>query len=53
MEVTFNAIVREVKVKALMSLDKGYQVIIQGENTEMSKLVDAPADGEVKVTISW
>lgn len=52
-EVKFNAIIREVKVKALVSLDKGYQAIIQGENPEMKKLADAPADGEVEIMVKW
>ena len=52
-EARFKAIIREVKVKALASLDKGFQVIIQGENPEISKLVDAPADGEVEIIVRW
>lgn len=52
-EVRFNAIIREVKIKALASLDKGFQVVIQGENPEIKKLADAPADGEVEIMVKW
>ena len=51
-EVEFNALVKEVKVKALVSLDKGVAVILQGD-ANMAQLVEAPADKEVKVIVRW
>jgi len=52
-KVEFSALIKEVKAKALVSLDKGYEVKIQGSNPEMAKLTQTPADGEVKITIEW
>lgn len=53
MKVNFLALVKEVKVKALISLDKGFEVKLQGEDFAMAELVNAPADNSVKVTIEW
>ena len=52
MKIEFEAMVREFKSKALVSLDKGYEVKLQGDRG-MSELVHAPADANVKVVIMW
>ena len=52
MEIKFRALVKEVKAKALVSLDKGFEVKLQGDS-KMAVLVDAPADKEVEVVIKW
>ena len=53
MEVKFQAIVKEVKIKALASLDKGFSVLLQGEDTNMGYLVNAPADKTAIITVHW
>jgi hypothetical protein len=51
MKIEFEALVKEFKAKALQSLDKGFEVKLQGESKNMEWLVKAPADRTVKVTI--
>ena len=53
MIVEFEALIKEVKAKALASLDKGYEIKIQGENENMFKLAQAPADATVTVRVEW
>ena len=53
MEVNFTALVKEFKSKALQSLDKGFEVKLQGENPVMVLLAQAPANQEVNVKIEW
>lgn len=53
MIIEFKALVKEFKSKALQSLDKGFEVRLQGGNPLMSLLAQAPADNEVKVRIEW
>ena len=52
-KIQFTAIVKEVKCKALVSLDKGYEIRLQGEEAEMGKAMDVPADQTANVTIEW
>ncbi len=52
-EVKFKALVREVKAKALVSLDKGFSFMAQGEDENIKRLMDAPADQECLWTVSW
>lgn len=51
MKYKFKALIKKVTSKALVSLDKGYEVILQGGDKEMGKLIDAPADKEVEICI--
>ena len=53
MEVQFNALIKQVKSKALVSGDKGYEVLLQGESPYMGLLVNAPADRQIicKITL--
>ena len=53
MKVEFSALIKSFTSKALVSLDKGYEVKVWGENPQMMKLVDAPADREVRVLVEW
>ena len=53
MKVKFDALVKECKSKALVSLDKEYEVKLQGANLNMALLAHAPADNQVKVTVEW
>jgi len=53
MEVKFKCLVKEVKMKNLVSLDKGFEVKLQGEDKDMIFLSAAPADTIVNVTINW
>jgi len=52
-EITFNALIKKVTVKSLASLDKGYEVVLQGEDKGMSKLVDAPSDEQVTIKVIY
>ena len=47
----FRALIKKVSSKALVSLDKSYQVLLQGEDKGMAALIDAPADQELEITI--
>lgn len=49
----FRALVKKVSSKALVSLDKSYQILLQGEDKSMAALVNAPADQEAEVTIIY
>ena len=49
--VTFNALVKKVTIKSLASLDKGVEIVLQGEDQRMIRLVDAPPDQMVQVTV--
>ena len=53
MIIEFTALVKEFKAKALQSLDKGFEVKLQGGAPIMFLLAQAPADQEVKVRIEW
>ena len=39
--------------ESLISLDKGFSVLIIGEDKQMGKLIDCPADKQVKIIIEW
>lgn len=52
-EIEFIALIKEVKSKALVSLDKGFEVKLQGSDKIIAKLFDAPADQEVKFKAIW
>jgi len=49
----FRALVKEVHSKALVSLDKSYQILLQGEDSQMGELINAPADQEAEVIIKY
>ncbi len=53
MQIEFRALVKKVTSKALVSLDKSYQVILESEDKDMGKLVNAPADREVKIIVEY
>ena len=52
-KVKFKALIKKVTSKALASLDKGYQVTLQGGDRRMAELVNAPADEEVEITVKY
>ena len=52
-QVEFKALIKQVKSKALVSLDKSYEIILQGEAKAMGELVKAPSDEMVEVVISY
>jgi len=52
-EIRFRALIKKVGSKALVSLDKSYQILLQGEDKRMAELINAPADQEAKVTIKY
>ena len=49
----FRALVKEVHSKALVSLDKSYQILLQGEDDRMAELINAPADQEAEIIIKY
>ena len=49
----FRALVKKVGSKALVSLDKSYQILLQGEDGRMSGLINAPADQEAEITVKY
>ena len=51
MQIQFEALTKQVVSKALVSGDKSFSVLFQGEDIEMAKLVAMPADALVKVTV--
>ena len=53
MKVEFQALVKELKSKALVSLDKGFEVKLRGEDPNMGLLAFAPAGTTAKITIEW
>ena len=53
MQIEFRALVKKVTSKALVSLDKSYQVVFEGEDKEIGKLIDAPADETVIVSVKY
>lgn len=58
MEVMLKALVKEVKTKALASLDKGLEIklqsnIIPGDEDILKGLSGVPSDGEVTVILKW
>ena len=53
MKLEFKALVKEYKAKALVSLDKGHEVKLQGGSSVMADLAKAPADKEVNVIVEW
>ena len=50
-KIVFSALVKEVFAKALVSGDKGYRVILQGEDPNMFAAGAFPGDQQVRVTI--
>ena len=53
MIIKFSGLVKEFKSKALASMDKGYSVLIIGEDVSMRELALAPADKQVKITVEF
>ena len=53
MEIHFQALLKKVSGKALISLDKEYDVLLRGGNSIMGLLFQAPSDAEVDVVIKW
>ena len=53
MKIAFRSLVKTFQSKALVSGDKGYSVTLQGEDSSMTDLANAPADQEVLVTIEY
>jgi hypothetical protein len=53
MKIELQALIKEVKAKALVSLDKGYEVKLQGEDIVMADLAKAPADQKAKIMVEW
>ena len=51
--ITFTARVKRVQCKNLSSLDKGYEIVLQGEDPNMIQASGCPADSEVNVSISY
>ena len=51
MQIQFEALTKQVVSKALVSGDKSFSVLFQGEDIEMAKLVAKPAEALVKVTV--
>ena len=49
----FNALIKKVSSKALVSLDKSYQILLQGEDNRMAALIEAPPDQEAEITITY
>lgn len=49
--IKFQALIKKFTSKALASGDKGYEVVIQGEDSNMKQLADAPADSLVEISI--
>jgi len=50
-KVVFSALVKEVFIKALVSGDKSFRVVMQGDDIAMAQAGAFPADQHVKVTI--
>ena len=56
-EVILRALVKDVRNKSLASLDKGFEIKLQGDGkahlAALENLVGAPSDAEVEVKITW
>jgi hypothetical protein len=52
-KIQFQALIKKVESKALASLDKGFSFTAYGEDEGMKKLMDAPADNTVTITVEW
>lgn len=51
--VKFKALVKKFTAKALVSLDKSYQILLETGDKEVIGLADAPADREMEVIVSY
>lgn len=52
MQVKFKALLKEIKVKSLVSGDKGYTATFQGEDHNMKMLAECPSDDWVEVEVT-
>lgn len=51
MQIKFEALVREVKSKSLVSGDKSYRILLEGIDPKMMEAMAMPSDREVRVMI--
>ena len=52
-KIEFKAIVKDFNSRALVSLDKGYQIKLITSDKRVKGLIEAPADKEITCQISW
>ena len=52
MSVKFEALVKDVKRRALVSGDTTYEVVLRTEDPRVAELITAPSDKNVKVEIT-
>jgi hypothetical protein len=53
MQVKFSSLVKKVEVKSLVSGDKSFHIILEGEDAAMGDLIQAPSDKQISVVMQW
>ena len=52
-QIIFQALVKKVSAKALVSLDKEFEIILRTQDVVAGQLVTAPADQMVEIIVKY